>query len=155
MKTLEELFRRKICELFSAEKHVIALLPKVSKHTTNKELKCEYELCLTETTNQKNRLQKICKELELNTTDNPCAAMEVLVAETENFIDLKTVSPVMDAGILAQFQSILHYEIANYASVVSFSKKLKLDNILGLLRQSLDEKYGQDDRLCEIDNNIN
>lgn len=152
MKTLEELFEQQIIDLYSAETQIIEFLPILIKNSTDLRLKSGFQAFLKETIEQKKRLDKICMELKLHINNLIFYPMKGLIDETKKFISLKSVKEVMDAGLLDEFQRIVHFQIAGYTTVVLHSKNLELDNIMGLLRHTLDKKYGEDDRLSDIDN---
>lgn len=150
MTTLEELFEHQLKDLYSAESQLIEALPKMVKNATDKKLKKAFEDHLEETKEQKKRLEKICSELGIDPKGETCKAMKGLIKEAEDFIENDPEDEVMDAGLIAEAQRVEHYEISGYGTAVRYAKELGHDNIMGILKQTLDEEYGADDKLTDI-----
>lgn len=112
MKNLEELFIHQLKDLYSAEKQLIQALPKMAEHATDKNLKKAFNHHLEETNNQKERLEKIFEELDMDPEGETCKAMQGLIKEAESFIKEDKDDDVTNAGLIAEAQRIEHYEIS-------------------------------------------
>ncbi|TCL67862.1 uncharacterized protein DUF892 [Mariniflexile fucanivorans] len=65
MKTLKDLFEHQLKGLYSAECKLVEALPKMLHHAANIRLRIAFESHLNETKKHKDRLEKICEELDI------------------------------------------------------------------------------------------
>lgn len=150
MKTLEDLFEHQLKDLYSAETQLVKALPKMVESAKDQKLKKAFQDHLEETKNHKTRLEDICKELKINPEGETCKAMQGLIKEAEGFINEKPSDEVLNAGIIAEAQRVEHYEISGYGTAVCYAKELGHTKIAGILKQTLDEEYGADDKLTKM-----
>ncbi len=150
MKTLTDLFENQLHKLYDGEKQMIASLPKVIEKTTNKDLKNTLENHLTETKNQKTRLEEISKSLNFNPTGKTCKGMKSLIEEMEDFLEEAENEEIKNAGIIANAQKIEHYEISGYGTAIEFAKELGHQDIAKKLQTSLKEENQADHSLTHI-----
>ncbi|HLT32588.1 MAG TPA: ferritin-like domain-containing protein [Aquaticitalea sp.] len=150
MKTLEDLFEHQLKDLYSAEKQLIKALPKMMDTATDQKLKKAFEHHLEETKQHKQRLEDIFVEMDIEPNGEMCKGMEGLIKEAESFIKEKPGKDVLNAGLIAEAQRVEHYEITGYGTAVRYAKELGHDNIAGILKETLDEEYGADDKLTEM-----
>lgn len=150
MKTLEDLFENQLKDLYSVEKQLIEALPKMVENAKDDKLKKAFQSHLEETKNHKRRIEDICDELNIKPNGETCIAMQGLIKEAENFIKEKSGDDVMNAGIIAEAQKVEHYEISGYGTAVRYAKELGHNNIASILKKTLDEEYGADDKLTEM-----
>lgn len=150
MKTLEDLFEHQLKDLYSAESQLIKALPKMVANAKDQKLKKAFEDHLEETKNHKTRLEDICEELGIKPGGETCIAMEGLIKEAEGFIEEKPDGDVLNAGLIAEAQRVEHYEISAYGTAVRYAKELGHDNIAKVLKETLDEEYGADDKLNKM-----
>ena len=76
--------------------------------------------------------------------------MEGLVEEGRELLDAPAVDEVRDAGIIGSAQRIEHYEIAGYGTAITFAELLNLEQVAGLLRETLEEEKGADRALGSL-----
>ena len=150
MKKLEDLFEHQLKDLYSAESQLIEALPKMVKNSNDKKLKKAFEDHLEETKNHKKRLEKICKQLDIDPNGEKCKAMEGLIKEAESFIKEDAEKDVRDAGLIAEAQRVEHYEISGYGTAVRYAKELGHNDIAETLQSTLDEEYEADDTLNDM-----
>ncbi len=150
MKNLEQLFEHQLKDLYSAETQLIDALPKMAEHAHDKKLKKAFEDHLEETKEQKKRLEKICKQLDIDPKGETCNAMKGLIKEAEGFIKEDASEEVRDAGLIAEAQRVEHYEISGYGTAARFAKELGHDDIAKMLQTTLDEEYKADTKLNDM-----
>lgn len=153
MKKLEDLFEHQLKDLYSAETQLINALPKMMKNAHDMDLKKAFEGHLEETKDHKKRLEKICKKLDINPDGEKCKAMEGLIKEADGFIKEDADKDVKDAGLIAEAQRVEHYEISGYGTAVRYAQELGHDDIAGILKETLDEEYGADNKLNDMAEN--
>ncbi|GGK79185.1 ferritin-like domain-containing protein [Rufibacter glacialis] len=150
LKTLEDLFEHQLKDLYSAEKQLIAALPKMAKVTEDPKLRSAFETHLEETKAQKDRLEKVCELVGISPGRMKCKAMEGLVEEGEETIEEDATPEVKDAGLIASAQRIEHYEIAGYGTAAHFAERLGHKEAAELLRQTLAEEQKTDTLLNDL-----
>ncbi|WP_242919776.1 YciE/YciF ferroxidase family protein [Pontibacter liquoris] len=150
LRTLEDLFEHQLKDLYSAEKQLIAALPKMAKATEDQKLRSAFENHLEETKEQKDRLEKVCELVGISPGRMKCKAMEGLVEEGEETIEEDASPEVKDAGLIASAQRIEHYEIAGYGTAAHFAERLGHAEAAKLLRQTLEEEQKTDTLLNKL-----
>ncbi|WP_298527221.1 ferritin-like domain-containing protein [uncultured Christiangramia sp.] len=150
MKNLKDLFEHQLKDLYSAETQLLKALPKMAENATDAKLKKAFEAHLEETREHQQRLEEVCKELEIKPTGETCKAMKGLIAEAEAFLKEDAEKEVRDAGLIADAQRVEHYEISGYGTVVRYAKELGYDSIAKKLQKTLDEEYKADEKLDKL-----
>ena len=150
MKNLKDLFEHQLKDLYSAETQLLKALPKMAENATDAKLKKAFEAHLEETREHQQRLDEVCKELEIKPTGETCKAMKGLIAEAEAFLKEDAEKEVRDAGLIADAQRVEHYEISGYGTVVRYAKELGYDSIAKKLQKTLDEEYKADEKLDKL-----
>ena len=148
--TLFELYVHELRDLYSAEEQLTEALPKVSKAASHKKLKKALDEHLEETRTHLTRLEQIFESLGEDPSGEHCDAMEGLVEEGEETIEMKGDASVRDAALIAVAQRVEHYEISAYGTAATFAKALGRQDDEAILRETLDEEYEADDLLTEI-----
>jgi ferritin-like metal-binding protein YciE len=148
--TFRELLVFELEDIYIAELQLIANLPKLEKAAVNIKLKEAINSHFHETKNQAKRLENIFKSLNIKAKAKKCLAMEGLIKELAEFINLENKSSLKDAALIAAAQRIEHYEISAYGSAKSHAKLLGLKSICDLLEESEDEESAADQKLNKI-----
>lgn len=102
MKTLEDLFKHQIKDLFSAETQLILALPEMANNVNNKNLSKAFENHLEETKKQKSRLETICREINISPSGKKCLAIKDIIKEVKILIKQAANNEVMEAGLIAK-----------------------------------------------------
>ena len=150
MANLKDLYVDQLKDLYNAEKQLIQALPKMAKAATANELKAGFEQHLEQTKTHLSRLEQIFEALGSSTGRKKCAAMEGLVEEGQEAIELEGKPVVRDAALIAAAQRVEHYEIAAYGSVRTFANQLGLSDQSKLLQMTLDEEGETDKKLTAL-----
>ncbi|MBO0698398.1 MAG: ferritin-like domain-containing protein [Zavarzinella sp.] len=137
-------------DAYSAETQLTKALPKMAKAAKNPELRAGFEHHLTETKNHVRRLEQVAKEMNFSLKGNTCEAMEGLIEEGEEIIDLNAQDGVKDAGLIAAAQKVEHYEISAYGTLCAWAKQLGLSSVASTLHQTLDEEKRTDENLTRL-----
>ncbi len=146
---LTELFEEQLKDIYWAEKALTKALPKMAKNAHSANLVKAIEEHLTVTENQVARVEEIFGLMGKKATAKKCEAMEGLIKEGESILEDTQPGPVRDAGIIAASQKIEHYEIASYGTLAAHARTLGMDEIAGLLDQTLAEEKEADVTLTE------
>ena len=79
-----------------------------------------------------------------------CAAIVGITDEGAEIMQDYKGSSALDAGLLAAAQAVEHYEISRYGTLIAWAEELDLDDVVSLLRETLDEEEATDEALTEI-----
>jgi ferritin-like metal-binding protein YciE len=150
MKTLQNLFVSQLQDAYSAETQLVDALPKMAKAATEEDLRKGFEQHLRETKQHVQRLQKACQLVNCPTGGETCEAMQGLVKEGEEAINLGAEPMVKDAALIGAAQKVEHYEIALYGCLCSWADELGLSDVRDLLHQTLEEEKATDAKLTEL-----
>ena len=150
MSQLKDLYVDQLKDIYSAEKQLIQALPKMAKAATSEELRMGFEEHLEQTKTHLSRLEQVFEALGSSAGRKKCAAMEGLVEEGQEAIELEGNPVVRDAALIAAAQRVEHYEIAAYGSVRTFADHLGFGDQSKLLQMTLDEEGATDKKLTAM-----
>ena len=149
-KTIAELFIHELSDTYSAEKQMTRSLPKMAKAATDPQLVAAFELHLEETRGQVERIDQAVEMMQVKLKRVKCAAMEGLVEEGNDLIDMVDKGPVLDAALIGAAQKVEHYEIASYTTLCLLAEKLGHRDAARLLKESLAEEKATDEKLSVL-----
>lgn len=148
---LNKLFFDELEDMYSAENQIVDSLPNLIKKASSKDLKEGLKHHLKETKFQVKRIEKIFVLLGKKAKENFCEGMEGLLSETDEMVNGKKKSPVLDAAIISAAQKVEHYEMASYGALRSFAQHLDFDSkIINLIQDSLNEEGAANKKLTKI-----
>jgi ferritin-like metal-binding protein YciE len=111
---------------------------------------------LAETRNQVARLEQIFRLQGLSAKQVDCPAIDGIIKEADQVSGEIADKTVLDAGLIAAAQSVEHYEIARYGTLIAWAKELGHADCVALLTQTLEEEKGADKKLTKLaENRIN
>ena len=148
-KSLDDVLHEQVMDLLSAEKQLVAALPKVADAASSPELKDAIKEHLEETKMHVKRLEEVQGILGISGATT-CKAMQGLVAEGEEVIGKGGDPTAKDAAIIASAQRIEHYEIAGYGTARTLAGELDYGDAETLLNETLDEESAADKLLTKI-----
>jgi len=150
LNSLDDVLHDQVKDLLSAEKQLVAALPKVAEAAHSDQLKQAINEHLEETRGHVQRLEEITGLLGIDSSATTCKAMQGLVAEGEEIL-AKDGDPVAkDAAIIAAAQRIEHYEIAAYGTARTLAGELDQQEAGKLFGETLDEESAADKLLTKI-----
>jgi ferritin-like metal-binding protein YciE len=150
VKNLEGLYVDGLRDLYSAEKQLVATLPKVANAASTPELKEAVENHLDVTKNHVDRLEKIFDDLGESPSGHKCVAMEGLLKEGAEFMETVEKGPVLDAALIGAAQKVEHYEISGYGTSRTFAQLLGHKEHAEILQNTLDEEGATDKELTKL-----
>jgi ferritin-like metal-binding protein YciE len=149
LNSLDDVLHEQVKDLLSAEKQLVAALPKVADAATSQELKKAIKDHLEETKTHVKRLEEVQGILGVSGATT-CKAMQGLVAEGEEVLAEGGDPTARDAAIIAGAQRIEHYEIAGYGTVRTLAGELDYGDAERLLGETLDEESAADKLLTKF-----
>jgi ferritin-like metal-binding protein YciE len=149
VKTLAELFEHTLQDVYYAENALTKALPKVAKAVGDAKLKQAVEGHLKQTRGHVQTLKKVFASLNVPARGEKCDAIEGLIKETDGIIK-EASGKALNAGLLAAAQSVEHYEISRYGTLVAWAEKMQMGEAAELLQETLDEEKATDEALTEL-----
>lgn len=153
--SLNEILIEELQDLYSAETQLTKALPKLAKAATNEELKAGFQEHLEQTKVHVTRLERVFELLGAKPQGKTCKAMEGLIAEGSEKIELDAEPAAKDAALIGAAQKVEHYEIAGYGTVRTWAEVLGEDEVADLLQETLDEESETDEKLTELSETVN
>ncbi len=149
-KTIPDLFIHELSDAYSAEKQITRSLPKMSRAASDPQLVQAFEMHLEETQAQVERIDRVVELLGIKLKRVKCQAMEGLVEEGKDLIELIDKGSVLDAALIGAAQKVEHYEIASYTTLCLLAQKLGYKDAVKLLKESLAEEEATDKKLSTL-----
>jgi ferritin-like metal-binding protein YciE len=150
IKTLEDLFHETVKDIYYAEKKLVKTLPKMAKQAKSPQLKKAIQSHLTETGHQVERLEKVFASIDKKPVAKKCEAIEGLLKEADEVMAEIEDARTIDAAIISSAQTVEHYEIARYTTLICWAQELGLDDAAQLLQATLDEEIAADQSLGHL-----
>ena len=151
IKTMEDLFIETLKDIYYAEKHILKALPGMVKKAGSRKLKEALETHSKETEGQVDRLDQVFKLFDVAPRGNKkCEAIEGILAEAKEHMEDIEDAEVLDAGMIGSVQSVEHYEITRYGTLIAWAKQLGRDDAIRLLEANLEQEKKADRLLTEI-----
>lgn len=146
---LYDLLEDQIKDLYSAEKQIIAALPKMAKAATNPQLRAGFRKHLAETRGHAARLEQIAKALDFSPRGKKCKGCEGLIEEGKEAMK-EYDGDVLDAALIGAAQRVEHYEMAGYGTARTHARTLGLVKVAKVLQQTLDDEGRTDKKLTQL-----
>jgi len=150
LESMQDLYLHELKDIYSAEKQILAALPKMAEAANHKALQRAFQEHLVMTQEQVKRLETIFTDLDEKPTGKKCKGMEGLLEEGKEILEEKADPDVRDAALIAAAQRVEHYEIAAYGTARTYALELGFHNHAELLQTTLDEEGDTDKRLNSL-----
>jgi ferritin-like metal-binding protein YciE len=148
--TLKELFEHELQDVYSAEKQIIDVLPRLIEKTTNGELKGALSTHLEQTREHKKKVEAIAEKLDMKAEGVTCRGMQGLIEEGEEILKMTDDPDVRDAAIIMIAQGVEHYEIARYGTLAAHANELGWAEIADDIVEINAQEYETDSNLTDI-----
>lgn len=152
LKSFQDLFESALRYAYDCEQKLVKKgIPSMIKASSSTELRSALEQHLQETRTHVTRLERVFSlcGVEVETEDNDIvdemtSAAEDMVSATEDGSTLR------DAALIVAGNTVEHYEMAVYGSLVAFAQQLGLNEAAKVLQQTLEEEKAADAKLTQI-----
>jgi ferritin-like metal-binding protein YciE len=151
---LKDLLEDEIKDLYSAEKQLTKATPKMAKGSNDPALQEAFKGHLKETEAQVQRLEKIAGILETKPSGKKCVGMEGCIKEGAEALSEDGDETVLDLGIIGAGSRVEHYEMAGYLTAISLAEQIGEKEVVRLLKASLAEEQGAEDKLRTMAANL-
>lgn len=146
-KTMQDLLIDALRDIYHAEKQIAKALPKLAKAAHADALRQAFEMHTEETKGQIDRLEQVFEELDARSRGKHCDAMEGMISEAREILEMGLAPEVQDAALIAAAQKVEHYEIASYGTLHAYATACGLDKVAKLLEETLNEEKETDQKL--------
>ena len=149
-KNLEALFRHHLKDLYFAEQQIAQAMPAMIKAAESDELRFAFETHARETGDQIRRLEQIFDLMGEKPQGVPCEGILGILKEGQSIMTDFADGEAFEAGLIAAAQTIEHYEITRYGTLIAWAEQLGLEDVVELLEETLAEETDTDEILTEI-----
>ena len=150
IKTMDDLLLHGLKDIYYAENQIVKSLPKLIEKATNRDLSKGLSDHLEETRNQIARLDQVFKKLGQEPQGVKCPAIDGLITEADELAGEVADKEVLDAAVVGAAQSVEHYEIARYGTLIAWADELGRDDVVRLLTTNLNEEKAADRKLSTV-----
>ena len=150
IQTMDDLLLHGLQDIYYAENQIVKALPGMIDKATNRELSKGLTDHLEETRNQIVRLDQVFQKLGEQPRGVKCPAIDGLISEADEVAGEVADKDVLDAAIVGAAQSVEHYEIARYGTLIAWAESLGHDDIIRLLNTNLNEEKAADKKLSTV-----
>jgi ferritin-like metal-binding protein YciE len=150
IQTMDDLFLHGLQDIYYAEHQITEALPKLIEKGTNRDLTKGLRDHLEETKQQIVRLDQAFKKLGQTPKGIKCPAIDGLIQEGDEIAGEVADKEVLDAAIIGAAQSVEHYEIARYGTLIAWAESLGHDDIVRFLTTNLNEEKAADKKLSTV-----
>ncbi len=155
MQNLTDVLADELKDMYSAENQILKALPKMAKSSEG-DLRTAFRQHEEQTRTHVQRLEQICKDLNVSPKGKKCAGMQGIIEEGSEVLSAQGDKQAMEAALIGAAQRVEHYEIAAYGTAKTHAHQLGYESAANLLDQTLREERQTDDRLTQIaENQIN
>jgi ferritin-like metal-binding protein YciE len=150
IQTMDDLLLHGLKDIYYAENQIVKSLPKLIDKATNRDLSKGLTNHLEETKNQIARLDQVFQKLGEEPQGVKCPAIDGLIKEADELAGEVADKEVLDAAIVGAAQSVEHYEIARYGTLIAWAESLGRDDVIRLLTTNLNEEKAADKKLSSV-----
>jgi len=149
-KNLMDLLNHGVKDIYYAEKKIYKSLPKMIKAAKDPQLQQGLAQHREETLHQIERLEKVFESLSMRPKAEKCDAIDGIIDESAELLDLFGGTKTGDAAIIFSCQAIEHYEISRYGSMCAYARALGHDDVAQLFEETLAEEKNADKTLTGV-----
>ncbi|QCI68505.1 ferritin-like domain-containing protein [Phreatobacter stygius] len=150
IQTMDDLFVHTLRDIYYAEHQIVKALPSMIDKTTDPQLRDSFSMHLKETHGHVKRLEEVFRMHGVEAGGVDCPAIDGILEEADDIVGDVADKRVLDAALIAAAQSVEHYEMTRYGTLIAWAKQLGRNDCASLLQKNLDEEKATDRRLTEI-----
>jgi manganese catalase len=149
---LDELLVDQLRDILHAEKQLLKAIPKMRDAARLDRLRELFEIHLSETEGQVERLNECFSLLGETARAKPCKGMQGIVEEGQEVIEesVEKEAAAADLALIGAAQRVEHYEVSGYTSARNLAQQLRHTAIVALLSKSLAEEENADQLLNQV-----
>ena len=149
---MDDLLADQLRDILHAEKQLLKALPKMAKAARFDRLRELFEVHLTETEQQVERLNECLSLIGANARAKPCKGMMGIVEEGQEVMEEgeQKEDAAADLALIGAAQRVEHYEISGYTTAKNLAQQLRHTAVVALLSESLAEEENADQMLNQV-----
>ena len=153
---LDELLIDQLRDLLHAEKQLTKAIPQMVEAARFDRLRELFEIHLTETEMQVERLNECFDLLGQTAKAKPCKGMQGIVEEGQEVIEesAEKEDAAADLALIGAAQRVENYEISGYLTARNLAQQLRHTAVVALLQKSLAEEENADQLLNQVARNL-
>ncbi|HWE47203.1 MAG TPA: DUF892 family protein [Caulobacteraceae bacterium] len=146
----EDLLLDELRGIYSAEKQLTKVLPRLSKAIQNETLREALDRRVEQGQTLTENIEEVFDEYETTAGRTKNAAAEGLITEAQETVQTYAGGPELDAMLIGAMQKTEHYCIAAWGTAKAFAKAIGEDEIVASLERALDEGKSFDQALTRL-----
>jgi ferritin-like metal-binding protein YciE len=150
IENLHDLFMHTLEDMYFAEQCLVKTLPKLAEKAASGQLKMVLETHLAETREHVASLDRVFELLGVESQAEECPAIEGITEEAEELAKEISDPETRDAALLAAVQTIEHYEITRYGTLVAWAEEMGHDDVGRVLQGNLEDERAMDRKLTQL-----
>jgi ferritin-like metal-binding protein YciE len=155
VRSLRELFEIELNYVYDCEQKLVEKgLPSMIENASSPQLQAALRQHLEETRHQVQRLEQVFGAIGAEPKTKGNDILDKMMSAAKDSVSNIEDSPLRDAALIVNGNFVEHYEIAAYGSLASFARKLGLQNVVGLLEETLAEEKNADAKLTQLGETI-
>lgn len=150
IENLNDLFLHQLQDMYYAEHQILKAMPTMIDSASSTSLKSALQTHLRETEQQVARLEKVFELQGSPAQGVECPAIDGIIDESKDVNAEIADKAVLDSALIASAQSVEHYEISRYGTLIAWAQCLGKTDCVPLLRQNLEEEKAADAKLTDL-----
>ena len=146
----DDLFMHSLQDIYYAEHQIEKALPDMIEKASDAELKKGFRMHLKQTKGQIKRLDQAFKKLKQKPEGTKCPAIDGIIEEANEIASEIDDKVVLNAALIAAAQTVEHYEMTRYGTLVAWAKLMGRGDVARLLAANLKEEKATDKKLSGI-----
>jgi ferritin-like metal-binding protein YciE len=156
VKSLRELFELELRYAYDCEQKLVKKgLPSMIEAASSPELRNALQQHLQETQTHVSRLERVFSALRVQPDTKSNSILDEMTKAAKDSISNIEEAPLRDTALVVNGNYVEHYEIAMYGTLAEFARDLGLQQVVGLLEETLAEEKAADAKLTQIGRTIN
>lgn len=148
--SLQELFIHELSDIYNAEKRLMRDLPRLAGSVHDARLAESLAIHIAEAGAHVDRIDQVIETLDVWPRRGRCAAIEAMVEDLRDIVDVIDPGSLRDIALLAGIQRLIRHQVAAHGIVVTLARRLDYRDVLPALLHNLDEKTASDERLARL-----
>ena len=136
--TLADLFNSEFKNLYALEKECTEIFEAVQSEIEDADIKLIAVELTKDASTQLELLQEALRSKEINPDNTTDSVAQEMIENLKEISSQKIPQEVKDEGILGSFNRLNYYRMACYENAYELAKKLKYDDLIGLLYYDLE-----------------
>jgi ferritin-like metal-binding protein YciE len=155
VKSLRELFEIELRYAYDCEQKLANKgIPTMIESASSPELQSALQQHLRETQGHVARLERVFSTLGVDPDTKGNDVIDEIMSAAKDSVSNIEASPLRDAALIVNGNQVEHYEMALYGSLASFARNLGMQEVAGILEETLNEEKKADAKLTQIGESV-